>query len=269
MRKVLTCTVAAMMVMALGASAHATLLYYEGFEYDAGPVNGSPTDWAAVAAGPSTNDTPTFEAGSLTYPGLATAGGRLAQNEPASYTASSVNLLATFDEVFSVAGTYYITMLGSISNDVGGLKGLGVPVFKSLNSGGTIQLGFQANGSGSLQPQLEIGGGAQTLGGYATQQGAFLMAIRVINEGTAAGDDVRMVMNPDLSQGEPDWDSPTLSRTTVNLTAAPSANSRISFSRAQDWDEIRVATKWGEAIPEPASMTVLALGGLAMLRRRR
>jgi len=259
-------------VLGMAVNSNAALLYYEGFNYGLvgpvasfGPFGTGETDWTA-------NDHPTFEAGSLNYPGLATSGGRLANNEPHDGTsASAVNDFTTFNPMFSVADTYYITLLGRVQEDVPvtgatDLNGLGVPAYIS---GKPIQTAFQADGSGNLRPQMEIASAANMFGAFAPQVGTFMVAMRIINEGTTGLDDVRMVMNPDLSQGEPDWNSADITITSRDLTSPAAAFSTVRFDRAHEWDELRVATKWGEAIPEPASLALLGLGGLAMLRRRR
>ena len=252
-------------VLGMAVNSNAALLYHETFDYAPGPVNAAGTDWTA-------NAHPTFESGSLTYPGLASSGGRLANNEPHDgTTASAVNDLTTFNPMFSEAGTYYITLLGRVQDDVPvtfptDLNGLGVPAYIS---GKPLQTAFQADGEGNLRPQMEVASAANMFGSFAPQVGTFMMAIRVVNEGTAAVDDVRMVMNPDLSQGEPDWNSADITITSRDLTSPAVEFSTVRFDRAHEWDELRVATKWGEAIPEPASLALLGLGGLAMLRRRR
>ena len=57
----------------------------------------------------------------------------------------------------------------------------------------------------------------------------------------------------------------------VNWVAMRSWNTYGGSDTLSLWDEIRIADTWADAVPvpEPATVGLLALGGVALLRRRR
>ena len=103
----------------------------------------------------------------------------------------------------------------------------------------------------------------------------------------AGEDKMSGIMNPDLVGGgdldEADW-------TAAEASGVASGEITASSSQTMDWlgfnvgswpantmgdntliDEIRIGTTLADVIPvpEPVTLTVLAIGGLALLRRRR
>jgi hypothetical protein len=266
-------------------TAHATLLYYEGFDYAPGPTTEPPTPWNNNQAGYGLSPYSTFEAGSVAYPSLQTTGNHLAMNDPdgpegADYvvndSASGPNTM------FSVAGTYYYTFAGQIQTDNSTLDGLGALVLHSrpgsngYGAGGYLQIAAQANGGGEISVSLEAGqngGGSNLIAPAVVHPNPFFVAVRVINDGTSEPDDIRLMFNPDLSLGEPDWNAATLVKA-ADITSSADPNALFYFTRNHLWDEIRIASSWAEAapvVPEPLSTVTCALvaGTLAMMRKRR
>ena len=236
------------------SSVQAELLFYDGFEYPAGPVEPEPWDKTG-------SETSTFELGSLSYPGLATTGGHMLQNDPPGnpFPYSVNDTAAGVNTIFSEAGTYYITYLGRVQGEETGEDGNGGPTFHSQasRSGPYIRPLIRYQGGGQAIARMELNGTGEPSSApfdvNVDDGDAVLYAVRVDNEG--GNDQVRLVINPDLSLGEPDWDAPALEMFT-NLQTHVSDNGAIAMNRGHGWDEIRIATSWQEAVaiggPGPA-----------------
>jgi hypothetical protein len=270
MRKSLSLMLATALVMGTTMTANAALLYYEGFDYAAGPPS---APWQRNFGG---TETSMFVAGSLSYPGLPATGGRLEQNDPGGggfpYT-TNANTPGT-NTVLSTAGTYYITMLGRVQGEEGGLDGLGGPTLHGSPDfgGGYIRPVIQYLGEGQGQIRVELNGtGEPASGGFPVNVDsghATLIAMRVTNTG-GAGSLVQVAVDP-AGLIEPNWDGgDTIVSASTNFNTPVNANGSIVMNRDHAWDEFRIGTNWGDVVPEPASLTLLGLGGLALLRRRR
>ena len=83
------------------------------------------------------------------------------------------------------------------------------------------------------------------------------------------GDQLRLWVNPDAG----DFDNGALDNSAdvtreyfgTNWNTAV----RLASGGPTQWDDLIVATEFGAAVPEPATLSLLGLGGLAMLRRKR
>ena len=244
MRFVLAATLISTVVVALTDSAFADLLIYEPFDYPAGTGNlGSDGGYGTHGGN--------VVAGSLSYPGLEPGTGNKSEQingfGERSFPAGSPGLA----DVFTTAGTYYITGLMNANNTA-------TRAAAWFRDGTTVATGFGDPGAGGQDnPILFVigtNGDLTTVGVDAlSSSDTHMFAIRVINDGTSANDDVRLVINPTLPD-EPDWDSFTAQQLGLNITAATSGNPRVTMSNPAHgngfMDEFRVSDTWAEAAPE-------------------
>ena len=249
------------LVALLAGSAQASVLMEESFDYPVGALSGN-DDWSG--------GTGTVTAGSLTYTGVVSVG-----NQSAGTRTGDAKIGTYGNALFTTAGTYYIAYL--INYDPGDNK----PFIAGRDGSGTwlahMQMGLYGSGY-----RLEVQGAGNTQDNYLNTgdavTGANLFLCRWTNEGTAANDEILAMMNPDLS-GATDWatlwasTSLHMSVTSQNITVAAVDTWMQNGGAGGPTDEWRIATTTEEAltgIPEPATMLVLACGGiLSLLRRRR
>ena len=83
------------------------------------------------------------------------------------------------------------------------------------------------------------------------------------------GDQLRLWVNPDAS----DYDNGALDNT-ADVTRDYGGTNwntaiRLASGSMTQWDNLIVATTFNEAVPEPATLGLLGLGGLALLRRKK
>ena len=255
------CTVLAVLmsvvVMGFAGSAGAVLLYYEGFNYPLGEglagQNGWVNQWGPTA----------MIVDGLSYPGLTSSGNAVSGEEGGDNDFDDAVL-----PLFSTHGTYYITALLKQADE-----NSSAPQF-ALETGlgtGTPTIVFAYLGGGGQSTLYIMNDGGEHIGNTGANHAmgdTHLFAIRVINQEGA--DDIRLVVDPTLPD-EPDWDSPTYTVDWMDITN--SKELRGAHFRGNPggtlFDELRLADTWAEAIPEPATLCLLGLGGLALLRRRR
>lgn len=243
------------LALALAPAAQAASLFYEPFNYATPGKLLDNAEWSEVDAG-AANDWDVV-AGSLAYPGLETSGNQARWSPGQARRQVSTTLPQAATDAFNSNGTVYLSML---FDDVAGMR---IP-----NSAGNRALNISADQNG-FRLLIEPGGGpepALTLTG--TTSGTQLIMIRVVNQ--AGNDDVRGVANPDLSLGEPDWSAlPVIDSADITtdfgelrliLPVAESIRGGI--------DEFRIGTTFDDVVPEPSALALLAIGGLALLRRR-
>jgi hypothetical protein len=273
MRKSLSLMLATALVMGTSLAAEAALLYEESFNYDTGLVQDGPGPWNNVNFGGT--GPPTFEAGSLKYPGYPTSGNRMAHNdpEPGSFPYSGDPAVAAVNTMLRVAGTYYITMLARVQGEGTGLEGLGGPTFHAdaTFGGNYIRPVLTYKGSGMATIALELNGTGEPQSPQfpvnVDSGDATLIALRVTNTG-GTHINVQVAVDP-AGLVEPDWDGGgSIVSESTNVSGGIGDGS-VLMNRGHEWDEFRIGTKWGEVVPEPASLALVGLGGLAMLRRRR
>ena len=246
------CTVLAVLmsvvVMGFAGSAGAVLLYYEGFAYPEGalaPQGGWVNQWDPDAM---------VVAPGLSYPGLTSSG-----NAVEAQGGGHDDYDPAIGPLFSTHGTYYITALLSNINQAPQFSfstGTGHIVYSYLDTGNQSVLYVQKS-----DPHVEaIVPSGQT---YSAGE-PHLFAIRVINQD--GPDDVRLVVDPTLP-GEPDWESYDVKIDHIDITTSATTLVHVRGNPSGAIiDELRLTDFW---VPEPATLCLFGLGGLALLRRRR
>lgn len=137
---------------------------------------------------------------------------------------------------------------------------------------GTERIFFGVNGGQSGTPffgleQSNESGSGRTMTTIPVVIG---QTYRIVGALDFDNDQIRMWIDPDGS----DFDSPGVG-TSADVTRAYTMtnwNTAVRLASGGDaptvWDNLVVATDFTQAVPEPSSLGLLALGALAMLRRR-
>ena len=246
---------AAVVSLGIAGSASAVLLFDSSFDF--GPTSGD-LDTASGGQWGGNGNTIYDANTNLTYPGYKDGGGgsgtMTTGNTPLTVAANPD--LLTIDNVH---GDYYVSLL------LQGRTDYWVRAFSYI---------LQARGGGNTIKLFDSDEAVSIDSGVATDPGTHLIVMKIVSK--AGNDEMGMVVNPDLSGPTALADLETgLSATIENKDfAAGDGSLYFQFSRPpggdQMWvDEVRWGTSLAGVTPEPASMTLLAMGGLAMLRRRR
>ena len=301
--------VAAAVLLAMGAtSAQANILLRDNFLYeepnwyDLGELAGQYTEagmgwdntenfgkWViSNSDAVSTPSVANVISTTLTRPQLAVDGGAV------EFTAGDEGALNTFvqigrstDDIGREAGQpMYFSMLINRTvgdNDDGGRVGVNftrwTDTSNTSNETGPLSFGIKDSGyfigahDGSSTVIQDVAQGT-----YANGNTSLLVMKVNINE--SGNDTIDLFINPDPLAGEPGTSDYTLSNVEVwgSNTVLAGVFARFGGDTGSItgdsflFDEIRIASAWNNAVvgvPEPATMSVLGLGGLMMLSRRR
>ena len=263
------------LVCGLGLNAGADSL--EQFDYSAGALAGQNggTGWASAWTDVVSNSGGDFTVGAsgLDHPNLSGETGNAAFSP-----STGSRYIRTLDQAYS-SGTVYLSFLMQMSNP----NDPGIPFSAlELNSGGNGD-GFRVLALGALRGnddppsvqdndgyalEIQDGPGTTTLStdplspGFSTDVNLFVLAFDLDN------DTLETFVNPDAST-----DLAGAGDVSTALFSGFSFD-RVGFanfigSNATTIDEIRVDTTAPTLVPEPGSLALLGLGGLAVLRRRR
>lgn len=279
----------AALALTTAAPASAELLAYEGFNYSAGSSLVG-LEGGVGFAGPwgTSGGSALIQDPTLAYAGLVTSGGRLFTGGDGTGSVSIFRDLAFSrgDE----GTTTWVSFLGQATTELSANFGPdGAPTMVrgwnlALFSDGSekLALGEGTRTSGATLPDTDVWGlvdrgGVNNVGTAWTDQPIDLLGFVV----------VRIDHGPENVDVAYLWINPALGPEPAIGTAQATATGDWGFNRIRPFagnpnatseqvgaqgyfDEIRIGTTWeAVAVPEPSSMALLVLGGLALLRLRR
>ncbi len=241
-----------------GNIAKAALIAEDGFGYAPGAIT---TEGGSGWASGSTWNGGQSVAGSFTYPGVGNSGANKysgtgnvfrSLNLGAGSVSSSLGLV-TAGTLGMDSTTLWMSFIGQRQG--GGYAGV------SLYGGGSELIFFGSNG---INPDWGIGNEATTAGTPADSEAYILVKMEF---GAANNNDTfSMWSNPDLSTGESGLGT---ANATSSVFDVKFDEIRLGTASTLLVDELRLGTTFADAVPEPSSLSLVALGGLALLRRRR
>lgn len=252
------------------------VLLYEGFDYPAGSYldgadggdgfNGSWTD--------NENIPSVMAASSLSYPGVATSGGSLIIKgslekrnidviSPQNGSTTWISFLfSTSSEAISTGGMARLSV--SPSNTASRLQ-IGV-----FDSGGKFYFGLQSAGTPVLSQTLFLSSVE------FEPQKTYLIATSITwDTSGVAPETIRMYVNPALDGST--LGAPVVTRADMNIETNQNASGISRLDRMSieaggaDWifDEIRIASSFASAVPEPAACALILVGVVSLVGARR
>jgi hypothetical protein len=268
-----------LVVLGAMSTAQGALLYYEGFDYTAGPIHGAHSGWT------DTSGKVAVSATNLTYPGLATEGGSAAWGDYEAQSTYGLNaakaigssVAALFQSTTNVF--YYSLLIGDTAGGTGNRCNLTLTDDTGEYNDDGIFIG-SAGTTGDVNVGIhDIGTGEQGVSIGAASNTHMVLCRITMKDGD---DEIAGLLNPTLATVS-DSDFSTASTATGEITATTEDFQYLSIYIGTWWnseegkntllDEIRIGTTLGDVIiPEPATLAVLGLGGLVPLllwRRRR
>jgi len=257
-------------VLLLAGSASAIVIYEESFDYQAGAIGGQ----GAWVDGPTAvHGAIVVNPVGLTYPGIGASGGcaeAVLPYEAGQQVAQDYSMSAAFDAAMAADGVVYFTYLYQMGPkpNHGGLSW-----YPGGWGPGTINYGGSSVGNRYMAVDHDNGEPMANLGfpiGFGVQT-ELIVARHTLS--TTGEDTIDLLLNPVLTGDEAtDFATPTATLISDFEGYTDYFLTMSSSHHFGQWyiDEIRVATTYGEALPEPTTLAVLGLGGLvALLRRRR
>ncbi len=242
-------------VCGLSSPANAALVASDSFAYSAGAVAGNNGGGGFSAA--YTGDGNITSPG-LTYPNLLATGNK--------FTSASTNLGAFRDLASPIntnTGTIFVSFLASLPGTLPDYGGI------SFFSGGTEEL-FLGKPSNSNNYGFDVSGGVGSgKNGPAATSSAALLVYRLTF--TATGETIDAYYNPTPGAALPATPGDTLVIPEGSFAATLTRIRLQSGTQPINFDEFRIGTTFADVtpVPEPASIGFLAVGGLALLARRR
>lgn len=260
-----TLAFAAVLIAFSAQHSHATILLSESFDYSTGNLAGQAGGTGFTGAWTTVGDAgaATVQAGSLAYSTLATSGNKTYVSPNVAASGAS----RTFSNMNS--GTVYMSFL--INQDEG-TRFFALRLYDGAAQNLLIGRGT-AGTSWILGNTLGV---AQDTGVAATLDTTFLMVLRIDFNASGANERLRLYVNPTLGT-EPltaQVDGTTTSSFQINKLDIAGGQTGGGNTVSKGWfDEIRFGTTYADVtpVPEPATLALLSLGGLAVLflRRRR
>lgn len=259
MKKWTSGIVAAVLAGCFAAGASATIVGQDSFDYPDGPI-----DLQAGGSGWTWNDTAKSDWNTMwgnanvVNAALITAGGG-AKRE---YGGNEM------DVAFRGAGIIYFGVTMTRTADTGSDNWGGMSAYDF----GTERIFFGVNGGQSGTPffgleQSNESGAGRTLTSIPVIVG---QSYRIVGALDFDNDQIHMWIDPDAN----DFDTPGVG-TSADVTRAYTMsnwNTAVRLASGGDaptaWDNLVVATTFAQAVPEPSSLGLLAIGALAALRRR-
>jgi hypothetical protein len=275
MRRGISIVLAGAVLAAGGASARAALIACDGFDYDpaggclSGCCGGGSAGFSAAWGASDGGGRPELfllAGGSLaeTTGELVTCGNCAASDGSHSPNIYIVRSLA--GTIGQAGTTRYLSFLlrpeGTLGEGMyGGFFGL-----ELMGSAGWLFVGKPGSSAAAPYALEGLGGTGQCPSMVTPVVGqAVLLVVRA--EFAAGADSFRLYVDPDPCAAEPATPDAVKADRDIGLVSGL----RIDGSGAFCIDEIRIGETYADVvpIPEPATLAVLALGGLAMIRRRR
>lgn len=253
--------------------ADAALIGYEPFDYPTGQTvvgndGGSGfsstgvSSWSGSVStngAPVTNGTANVVAGSLSYPGMATTGGKLTITPPAGFT----TVFRQLSKSYSVE-TVYVSFLMDIGSTGAGTVGLG---FNSSALGNNQQL-FIGQFAGSSNWSLRLTNTTIVNSSVPITTGVTLVVAKIQLIGSSGKDIISLFINP-TSSVQPE--TPDLVYGNVDIGAFDKISFTSGASTVASFDEFRMGSTFADVapIPEPSTTALLGLGvfSIAMLAR--
>lgn len=276
MRIVLSCVV----LLAVASAASADLIIHDAFNEPTTTKENPPTHWVKDA-----DQAHGFvQEGSLSYPGLADSTGN-----SFGLGDKTADYIRTFSmPELAVGETVYVSTLLRLNSPLDPFNAPNLRLYHSSDPHGsgvclswgtddytTNQMKFALNQRNRAYYQSES---VKTVDTYDIADVTYLLVGAYTRGSTGSNGTVSMWVNPDAAT----FGADTAPAATLSVPSYQSdgiwdtleyiSNGSGSAPKNFQLDEIRIATDWAHAVPavpEPTTMSMIALGGLAIVRKIR